>query len=96
MVVVGTGTFLDESVIVPLPAIVCINEPAYGLLITAKTMPGTGRFGVCMCITIKFIRDLFKVCLPHCGSVVPEDLQASIEGSIEDGVIDIDPGRWLR
>jgi hypothetical protein len=67
-------TFLDEFVIVALPTIICIYELAYGLPITAESMPCTRGFGVCMRITIKFIRDFFQVSFPLCGAIVSEDL----------------------
>jgi hypothetical protein len=69
----GDLTFFDEFVVISLPSVVCMNKPAFCLPILAKSMPGTDRFSICVCIIVELIRGLFKLGAPYCGPVISED-----------------------
>ena len=81
----------NKTVVFFLGAITSVNQLSHHISILAEAMPSRDSIEVLVSVFISLVHDLLEVRFPRHVAILVEDLKMSIEGSVQDREVLVDP-----
>lgn len=84
-------TSLDKSIVIFLSSVVDVDQSTFHFTLGTKTMESGNAIGILMRVLVSLVDNFLEIGLPDRCPVIPQDLQCSFKGGVQERIIDVNP-----